>query len=247
VPLYRRDSHLLPLASLLVPDRAIYYDAIIHLRLEDHPDDESLYNYRLSLTFTANLSEYVVGYVAGSQLTDVLLSGAQNLTDVYSFSTVEARDACYEKLCGSVDVVTLITTMQDGRTRHQALKLEPVPEADYESYLGIENELYSNSVRLLRAPIPHHSDQMVRLRVTQSFEQNKSDHFCYWVIDRPLYLRQLRADTRDFTPPETDRSGRLTLQPFMMATDAEISLRDGQVDVETENWLIRGQGFALIW
>jgi hypothetical protein len=244
--LYRDEHQLLSLASLVVPDRVIYYDAFVELSLHDAVNDPERYVYRLALTFTTALSEYVVGYVARSHLTDTLLVGAKRLTDVYSFSTETARDECVAGVTGSLDVVTLVTS-RGGQTLHKPLRVEPVPLDEYESYLDDEYERYGEDIKLLRAALPD-SEKTVRLKVIQEFSAHKSDHFCYWVADRPIYLRQLRVDTREFTPPGSGRGGRVTLQPFMMATNAEIALHiDGKMSEETENWLIRGQGFTVVW
>jgi hypothetical protein len=245
--LYRNDTRLLPLASLLVPDRVIYYDAVVDLTLIDSEADPERYIYRLSLTFTAELSDYVVGYVCRSHLTDTLLVGTKRVTDVYSFSTDDARDECVKRLSGSLDVVTLVTARPDGRTAHKGLRMEVVPKDEYEVYLGDEYEKHGKDIKLLRAKLPE-SQVPVRLKVVQEFSLHKSDHFCYWVADRPIYLRQLRVDTRQFTPSGSSRDGRVTLQPFMMATNAEIALHiDRTMSEETDNWLIRGQGFTVVW
>jgi hypothetical protein len=245
--LYRDDQRLLPLASLLVPDRVIYYDAAVDLTLVDSDNDSDRYIYRLSLTFTAELTEYVVGYVCRSHLTDTLLVGSKLVTDVYSFSTERARDECVKRFSGSLDVVTLVTARSDGRTVNKGLRMEAVPKNEYKTYLGDEYDKHGRDIKLLRADLPA-SRSPARLKVVQEFGLDKSDHFCYWVADRPIFLRQLRVDTRQFTPPGSGRGWRVTLQPFMMATNAELALHlDGAMSEETDNWLIRGQGFAVVW
>lgn len=245
---YHEDQHLLALASLLIPDRPIYYDAALQLAMSDGARKDE-YEYRLSFSFTAEMQEYVVGYVARSPLTDALLVGAKGVTDVYSFSTPAGRDECYDKVNGSLDVVTLITSLSDGRTRHQPARLEPVPEDEYGHYLATELDQHSDSVKLLRARLPQpQSGSHSRVNISQHFTERKSDHFCYWVADRPIFLRHVRVDVRDFTPPASERERRVTFQPFMMTTNKDLSLdRDNVIDVETANWLIRGQGFVVVW
>lgn len=244
--LYSNDRGLMPLASLVVPDRVVYYDTALDLTLTDDANDTNRYTYRLTLSFTAALKEYVVGYVTRSQLTDTLLVGSRGITDIYSFSTVDARNKCVECLAGSLNVVTVVTK-RDGRTIHKGVRLEEVPPEEYGPYLSEEYDRHGQDIILLRATFPN-SETDYRLKIVQQFSLIKSDHFCYWVADRPIYLRQLRVDVRGFTPPGTDRGGRVTLQPFMMATNAEIALHvDGTLTEETDNWLVRGQGFTIVW
>lgn len=243
--LYGNHRRLRPLVSSVIPDRPIYFDSGLSLRLTDV--DDLMYRYELTFTFTAELDEYVVGYVTRSPLTDALLAGPHRLTDVYSFSNIEARDVCCAEVTNDLNVVTRITELPDGRTKHQPLRLVEVEESDYTLYLQDLGDIDLSVVTLLKADLPD-SPSPHRLRLTQAFTLNKSDHFCYWVADRPIYLRHLRLDTSSFTPPASERAGRITLQPFMMATNAELALDErGQIDIETENWLLRGQGFTVVW
>jgi hypothetical protein len=242
---YSDSAQLLPLASLVVADRPPYYDASVSLSMSDN-DDVEKYTYNLTLAFTAELTEYVVGYVSQSYLTDSFLVAARRLTDVYSFSTDAGRDACHARLKDTADTVTVIRKRADGRTTRSGVRLEDVPFDEYANYLP-DYDNPQDAVRLLRAqlqtdPLP------IRLKVVQESAQNKSDHFCYWVADRPIFVRHLRLDLRAFTPEPSPRDGRLTVQPFMMATSAALALdRSGVLDEETDNWLVRGQGFTVIW
>ena len=242
---YNESAQLLPLASLVVADRPPYYDASPSLSLSDQ-DDPERYTYSLTLAFTAELTEYVVGYVSQSYLTDSFLVAARQLTDVFSFSTDAGRDACHKRVRDTADTITAIRKRSDGRTTRSGIRLEDVPFEEYGDYLPDYDNPH-DAVRLLRAQLQP-DPTPIRLKIVQESTQSKSDHFCYWVADRPIFVRHLRIDLREFSSEPSARDQRLTVQPFMMATSAALALDDTSIlDEETDNWLVRGQGFCVIW
>jgi hypothetical protein len=242
---YHDNAFLLPLASLIVADRPPYYDVSLNFSMSDGPTDD-VFLYRMSLAFTAQLTEYVIGYVSSSYLSDSLLVSSPRLTDVRSFATNAERDACHSDHMESVDTVTVMKKRSDGTTFPKGVRLKDVPVEEYPHYLP-QHEDPSNAVKLLRADLQT-SAAPIRLRLNHESMHKKNGHFCYWVADRPTYVRSLRIDLRSFTPEPSKRNGRLTVQPFMMATSADLALDEsGVLDEETDNWLIRGQGFVVVW
>jgi len=244
---YRPDQEVSLLTSLLLPDRPIYYETLIEIALID-AEDPNRYYYQLKLTYSADVHEYVVGIVGEPALSEVVLSSCGTVTDVYSCSSDDDRDALAEKLAGSLDAVRLVDRGSGGQTRHRPLRLSPTTPAETSDYLGDWAGAYSERIKLLRTDVPPRPDGLARLVISQEFELSKQDHFCYWVADRPTFVRNLSVDLNRFRPLEPAKEERITVYPFMMAGAAESVSRPASLySLAVENWLVRGQGIAVVW
>ncbi len=244
---YRPSQDVSQLTALVIPDRPVYYDTQIEIALID-AEDPGRYRYQLKLTFTASIREYVVGVVAEPALCDVLLSSSDGITDVYSCSSERDRDERAEVLTKSPDAVRVLFQDKGGQTRQRALRLAPVEGAETAAYLGDWGKPHADRVRLLRTEVPTRPDGLARLIVLQEFELSKEDHFCYWVADRPIYVRSMSVDLHQFQPLDAAKRGRITVHPFMMAGVADpVSAPASLYSLAVENWLVRGQGVTIVW
>lgn len=244
---YTHDHDVGPLASLIIADREPFYDVSLHVILADHPTDPSRYKYQAQLTATADLREYTIALVSRPQLVDRLLALCPRITDAYACANNAEVQRTIDLWCSARDIVR-VWTSREGRhaTRAAPTTLSRVPAAELDAYVGDESGVSPDELALVRTPLPLGPTRFTT-KVTLTFE--KDDHYCFWTADRPLYLRQFSINVARFTPvPETSRPGKVTLQPFSMASGEDFGVGDtADHTTHVENWLVRGQGFVVIW
>ena len=245
---YREGEDLSPLGAMILSNRAVYYDVMVELTMVDSKESAADYQYNLSLTFTADLDSYVIALADKPGLCDLLLSECQHITDVYSCSDKQSRQQLANALANSADTVSMTERTAGGVTRLRPIKLTSVATKDYGKYLDHLKTDFKDNVSLLTGVLPNRRSTAPRLTVRLPLALQKSDHFCHWVADRPMYVRRIDIDVSQFTPTTSDRSGRVTVQPFMMAgASQEVLCNAPHTTLAIENWLVRGQGVAVIW
>ena len=245
---YLNREDLSPLGSLIIPDRPVYYDVMVEMQFHDDPSSTDHLLYDSTVTFTAELNEYVMGIVDKPGLCDVLLGECQHITDIFSCSDKASRQRKAQELARSADTVSLTERTTAGKTRLRPVPLEPIKQKDYGRYLEHLADGHRNDVSLLQGRLPDTALPLPRLTVSQRLHLDKADHFCYWVADRPMYIRRFDIDLSRFTPSISGRDGIVTVQPFMMAGATQATLdKNPHISLAIENWLVRGQGIAVIW
>ncbi len=236
------------LCHLVWPSSEVTYDALLSLSLTDDEDSDDLYRYEMVATFSADISSYVVCYVPEPFLTDRVLSVCPGVTEVFSTSGSDERDAAHARMSESINGVSQIVSLPNGQTRLVPIRLHDATDERRDELLYELEPDSREEIRVMEADVPGDAGTLRRLVTRHSFKLAKSDHYCYWYTDRPFYLRQLRVDVSDFTPPPANRNRPITLQRFSLASGSPVRLDDrGVVVLDNENWLVRGQGFIVVW
>lgn len=225
-----------PLLRLILPGGIRLAGTSLGLQLSDSPVDEDRYLYVSQLHVQARIDEYVMAMVPSPRHSEVIFARAEGVTDVFSGHAVDSPP------------VRVLQKGYDsgGRpTRVQKALLE-LDEQDSAKYLRDVPAETAATVRLFRAPLQRSRDP-ARLLVIHELVLEKNDHYCYWVADRPLQLENISIDVSQLTPMTEDRAGAITLVPFMGNLTQRLELEDGRCEIPGPTWLVRGQGFALIW
>ncbi len=108
----------------------------------------------------------------------------------------------------------------------------------------LPTDLHSE-VALLGADIPRPSpDEPTRVELTLKSRMDRRDHYCFWLADRPTFLRAIIFDAAGMALREGEK---FTLQPCLRATAYEPEVRDNEYEIRVDAWIVRGQGALLIW
>lgn len=245
---YPQGARLTQLGAVLVPDRPVFDNALVDLRLIDLAD--STYLYDLTLSFDIIIEEYVIAIVNTPALVDQILLGGTAITDLYVCASPAARQAHAEQLVKSSDAV-LVIDASERAPRRRAVRLEPVPADELPRYLGDLPLSLRDEVTLLRGdarPYASGDAQRMRLQTRQQLHLNKHDHFCFWFADRPTYVHTLRVDASHLTLAKDHTRRPITAQLFMMASDHRTAFDDsGCLTFSLESWVLPGQGIAVSW
>lgn len=246
---YPRGARLSQLGACLVPDRPVFQNALVEMRLADDPADNARYLYELRLTFEAVLDEYVVAIVNRPHVLDEVMSEAHGITDLYVCAGERARREHAQNLCQASDALLAVDDV--GRApRRRGIRLALVPEADYTRYTGDAEETVLAQLTLLRADLRSYRspEGSVRLQTKQRLILSKHEHFCFWLADRPTYVQRLRVDARELMLEQGDGARELSAQPFMLAGNVRAVFDRHQVmELQPDAWLLPGQGLAVSW
>jgi hypothetical protein len=236
-------SNVLTLTNTVVSTKPHYADVNVELILKDDPNDPGGYLLDYRMGFETAVREYVVGFVERATLCDAIMAEAPRVHDVWTFSDRASLERFAQELVRADSTVRVIGRSDSGATRFESLHPVPIDAQEYAHYLGkIDPRLYSE-VHLFRAPVPGLASP-VRFATQYQFHMRKSDHYCYWVADRPMYLRQLTFNASDFC---AGADITLTPQPVLGVSAIEAE-RDGRsFRFPIENWVVSGQGAILVW
>jgi hypothetical protein len=132
----------------------------------------------------------VLAVTADGMVADQLLASG-HVTDGWKVSDPSALESAVGR---ALAVSPLrVRVGHDGVRQTIAVALHRVPRREYPHYGATDGAV------LLRGTIPRSDSGVVHLTTEYSWEMAKSDHFCYWVADRPLYLERITFDCRALT------------------------------------------------
>lgn len=225
------------LVEAIRPDRPPYTDVTATCTLSDG-DTPGEYNLRIRLAFTATMTDYVLAVVSRAVVADILIAECPRISNFYTCST--ERGSTSANLL-PVHSVFRVHENATGRAVQIPVELSRVPPSDCDQYLGSIPPEVAAQVELYHAQLSE-VPQTFRLVSTISSPMQRSDHYCYWVADRPMYIRTIEFDTANFSTG--DRG--LTFQPFLGSLAFDVRNMGGY-RVDLENWILRDQGAMLVW
>lgn len=246
VGILHRYYHGLPkletLADTILPDRPPYTDVTVTCTLTDVIDDAERYQLRTTLAFTATISEYVLAVTSSAIAADRLIAECPRISDFRTCSGPEDMAGFQKAIVERALPIFTLTEDVRGRAIQSLLPMSKVEDGNRAAYLGRLTDELADHVVLYRGTI---STQPVTIRLlsTVASPMHRSDHYCYWLADRPMYIRTLQFDTASFSAA----SRGFTFQPFLGCLGFDIRNTDGAYRVDLENWIVRGQGVMLVW
>jgi hypothetical protein len=229
------------LIDTILPDRPPFADVSIRYTLMD-AGQKGEYRLRSSFTFSAVLSEYVLALTTSAVTADILACDCPRISDFYTCSDTATMQRLRDAIDKGQPPVVRLHENEKKRTVQTQLSLSLLPPSEVAEYLRrLPIELHSGVV-LYRAQIAD-SPELAQLKCIIDSPMQKSDHYCYWVADRPMYLRELEFDTATFT---TTARG-FTLQPFFGSLSSAVENTSGVYRMSLDNWITAGQGAMLVW
>jgi hypothetical protein len=236
--LYPNGAKIDTLRDLILPQRPVYRDMTVRFHLWDG-DAPEVYTLKYQIEYFAATDEFVVALTTRATLGDLLIAECPRISDAFAFSDDAAREA----FAGSGIQLVHYDLLADGRTARGKCEFRLVPARQRKRYLGdITPELVSDVV-LYAAQVPGTPNQERHLELTITSERmSRSEHYCFWIADRPSYVRRITIDFSRLSLADHPR-----LHPFLGAVSHEITASDGAYDIMLENWLVKDQGVMLIW
>jgi hypothetical protein len=237
--LYPGAAKLDTLRELIVPHKPIYRDMSVRFFLRDSSEPDN-YTLKYQIEYHTPLDEFVVALTTRATLGDLLIAECPRISDAFAFSDDEARKAFVE----TGIQLTHYAPLPSGRTAKHDCKFRPVARTRRSLYLGDIEPSLAADVVLYAASIPGtHHERHLELTIT-SERMSRHEHYCFWIADRPSYVRRITLDFSRFTLHDRDRPH---LHPFLGTVSHEIKDSDGAYDILLENWLVKDQGVMLIW
>jgi hypothetical protein len=132
-----------------------------------------------------------------------------------------------------------------GRVLRKALPLALASDSEKAAVLDGPASPVAEEVALLRAEVPAGSgSELPRLELRQEAVMERRDHYCYWLADRPTFVRQLQAD---WTGLSLSEGQEIRLRPTVRGTAYEARQENKRCVLDINGWLVAGQGMVLIW
>jgi hypothetical protein len=125
------------------------------------------------------------------------------------------------------------------------MQLQRVEPEEHSAVLSeLPHKLHGDIV-LLKANLPRSpSDPPTHLELHLPSLMSRNDGYCYWLADRPTFLKTITFDASALTLREGES---FTLQPCLRATAYEPEPHDNVFTIGIDSWVVRGQGALLHW
>jgi hypothetical protein len=232
------------LAWMIVSDAPVY-DASVTLKLRDNADDAASYLLTLSTTGACRRSAYYLAVTARATLTDLIKSTCDQVAGDFTCSHQSHVMERAEAWTNDESVLTLLSSDADELAKEDPLPLRLADEAEREEVLATIPPDLRRDVALLRADIPRAgTDPPSRVELRLTSLMARSDHYCFWVADRPTFLTTMTFDASGMT---LGKGERFTLQPCFRGPAYEPRPHDNVYEIHVDGWIVRGQGAVLVW
>lgn len=243
---YPKGSRLEQLAEMVAPIRPIIGKTDVSLVLSDCPDNAELYHLRVTTSCSTPPGPYFIALTPRASLSDLLVTTCPQISEVFSCSSGRHVVQTAERWSTN-DEVVLTAIQRDGQGRVLREPLSLALASDSEKTLALDGLPPSivAEVALLRAEVPDGSaDELPRLELRQETVMERRDHYCYWLADRPTFVRQLQADWTSLTLKD---GHEIRLRPTVRGTAYEAREENRCCVLDINGWLVAGQGLVLIW
>lgn len=251
--LYSRFGHIESLESLgdfLIPNRSPMFEVDVSVAIADNPKklDSLILNY--SLDFSAKLDQVIFGVSNSASMTEALLAGFSELTEVTTLATGQClAEETNHLLNGGLKIFRQSTT-SNGTTRRRRLKVRKLSEKELLNYASIEEGPLKESLDCFTALIADVPDRVAnsqnRIRIELTRTIDSSIDAVPWIVERPLFLHRFTLDVRGCSRvPMTCQ-----LYPFMATNETAhlLPLDSGPVAMlNPYGWLYVGQGMMMTW
>lgn len=241
---YRPDApNLQALTQLIIPAATPFYDADVTLELKDGRA-ASRYELTYGLEISASLDAFILALTSRASLTDLLLAECPDISDSFTCSTDTGRKALLDLLLkghGSPITVHCLQSNARGISHKQAIRLIKLQGAESAAILSQLDQSSLKDVILLRGRLPGSkgSERRISYRVRDA-KMNASEHYAFWIADRPTFVRRVSINARQFTP-------EVRVHPMIGNIAHEWDWDDQQCDTLINNWVVKNQGVFLSW
>jgi hypothetical protein len=131
------------------------------------------------------------------------------------------------------------------RQTTRKVEFKRVPVSAVRRYISPPVRVNSTDVALFVGDLGNEDTEFVRLRNRFRWKQDLSEHFVYWVADRPMFISTLSVDVRELV---RDSERQVAVQVFL--SDVESLLLDadeGHLSLRLDRWILQGQGVVAVW
>ncbi len=229
------------LAQLVEPSIPPFFDADVTLQLRDC-STAGTYELIYGVEATTSLDEFVFAITTRASVTDLLLAECPGLTDSFTCSDEDGRDAVLSALGTDASPLSAwCIESSDGVARRTNIDISLVPNEEAGQYFRrLEKSLWTD-VFLLRGVLPgaRNASRRIGHRVRDA-RMKTTDHYAFWLADRPTFVRRIVIDARGFTQP-------VHLHPMLGNIAHEWNWSDQLCDVAINNWVVKNQGVFLTW
>lgn len=215
-------------------------DVSVRMYLRDHPESNGHYILERDLELRANLPRYIVALTNKRALHEELQLSSPEITDTWTLPCNYSYEETRKNFMQDSEVY--LRGQLSGATRAVKLSLQPLAEAEVQRICSVPSD--PASFCLFVAEVPSSNGVLsIRNRVVMS----KQVPLCSWNVDCPTFVRRITIDVEDFLAEWPD--ARFRFYPFMAATVdfTESVTRVARYEATVDNWLVRGQGIALVW
>lgn len=243
---YPQGSQLEQLAEMVAPIRPVIGKTDVALILSDCPDSSDLYHLRVTTSCSTRPGSYFIALTPRASLSDLLVTTCPGISEVFSCSSGSHVTQTAERWSASDEVVlTAIQRDPQGRALREALPLVLASDSEKAAVLNSLPAPVAEEVALLRADVPAGSGgDLPRLELRQEAVMERRDHYCYWLADRPTFVRQLQAD---WTGLSLGEGQEIRLRPTVRGTAYEARQENKRCVLDINGWLVAGQGMVIIW
>jgi hypothetical protein len=244
--LYPAGSDLRQLAAMIVPSRPPVEDAEISLTLED-AEDASLYSLLLTNTTLTRSGPFYLAITSRATLSDLIVTMCPKVGEVFACSSaadVEQRATEWSERGRSL--FTAIGKDDRGLTTRSALSLERLSDEDKASVLTGLSDEDIDATAVLAAEIPDRiaAKGLVSIEVRLYSQMERRDHYCYWLANRPTFVKKIAVNWSALTLPEDQK---IRLRSTIRATAYEPHYDDSGCEFRVDGWLVAGQGVLVTW
>lgn len=231
---------LVDLARMVVTGKPHARDAEVTLVLADGSAAE---RYWLTLLTRMQLatSTFYLAVTSRATLSSNIASTCTEVAEVFACSNEEDAEREAQRFLESSTALTVVVPKAQGGPRRQPVVFARADPTTSVRVLSGVGHVEASDVILLEAQLPR-NDCVVELRLRS--EMLRTDHYCYWLSDRPVYLKRITIDASGLSLPAGQR---LRLRPCVASAAYEVTENEGLFHLELEAWLVRGQGVVLTW
>lgn len=195
--------------------------------------------FNLNYSFDATLDRFRVAFTASANITETLI--ASGLVD--EVITLEREAELAEVDDHKIADIQLVRIEGDHVNR---LEFKRLSDRKVRRLLGSTLPEGQKDCALFEAKAQAKTPGQCRFKFSNTCELSVSEGYCYWTSPRTLFLSTLTIDTSRF--PNRDQWSFI-FQPFLgnarLATDA--MLGPDRYSLDLQEWIVRGQGVAVIW
>jgi hypothetical protein len=245
-PSYPSGLDLDQLASMILPSRPAIEDAEITLTLRDS-NEPDLYQLLLTSTTSTRSGRLYLVMTSRATLSDLVVTMCPQVTEVFTFSNrLDVQQRAKEWAENNLELFTAVGRDARGLTTRTPLSLELLSDRDKALVLGDLPASEIGAMAVLAADVPDSSgtNDLVSIEIKLSSEMERRDHYCYWLADRPTFVRRIGVDWSGLTLPG-DQEVRLRTTIRTTAYEPDFD-EDGCV-IHVDGWLVAGQGVLVTW
>ena len=243
--LYPASSDLRQLAAMIVPSRPPVKDAEISLTLGD-VEDASLYSLLLTNTTLTRSGPFYLAITSRATLSDLIVTMCPKVGEVFACSSA----ADVEQRATEWSEPTAASSRRPGGTTGASPLAAPCPSRDSRAktrpLFSQASDEDIDATAVLTAEVPDHiaADGLISIEVKLDSEMERRDHYCYWLANRPTFVKKIAVNWSALTLPEDQK---IRLRSTIRATAYEPHYDDTGCEFRVEGWLVAGQGVLVTW